>query len=81
MLRKCVDLIERFSFESSKITTLKKHFHAKNARNLLKNSKSLFVINDVEIKKKRRCELLNVKKYLKDNKSFFINYLYNVNKK
>lgn len=33
------------------------------------------------MKKKRKCELLNVKKYLKNNKFFFINHLHNVNKK
>ena len=81
MLREFVNLIERLSFESLKIIALKKHSHAKNARNLLENFKSLLVTNDVKIKKKRRCELSNVKKYLKDSESLFINHLYDVDKK
>jgi len=81
MLREFVNLIERLSFESSKIIDLKKHFYARNARNLLENFKSLLVTNDVRMKKKRRCELSNVKKYLKDSESLFINHLHNVDEK
>jgi len=81
MLREFVNLIERLNFESLKIIALKKYLHARNARNSLKNFKSLLVTNDVKMKKKRKCELLSVKKYLKDNEFLFINYLHNVNKK
>jgi len=81
MLLKFVNLIERLNFESLKIIALKKHSHARNARNSLKNFKSLLVTNDVEVKKKRKCELSSVKKYLKDSESLFINHLHNVNEK
>jgi hypothetical protein len=81
MLREFVDLIERLDFESPKIIALKKHSHARNARNSLENFKSLLVTNGVRVKKKRRCELSNVKEYLEDNESLFINHLHDVNKK
>jgi len=81
MLREFANLIERLNFESLKIIALKKHFHARNARNSLENFKSLLVTNSVKMKKKRKCKLLSVKKYLKDSESLFINYLHDVNKK
>ena len=81
MLREFVDLIERLGFKSPKIIALKEHPHARDARNSSKNSKPLLVTNGVKVKKKRRCELSSVKKYLKDSESLFINHLYNVDKK
>ncbi len=81
MLREFVDLVERLSFELLEIIALKKHSHAKNTRNSLENFKSLFVTNDIKMKKKRKCELSNVKKYLEDSESLFINHLYDVNEK
>lgn len=49
-------------------------------KNLLKNFKSLFITNNAEVKKKRKCELSNVNKYVKNSESLFINYLDNVDK-
>jgi hypothetical protein len=79
--REFVDFVERLSFESSKIIALKKYARARNVRNSLEIFKSLLVTNGVRTKKKRRCELLNVKKYVKDNESLFVNHLYDVDKK
>jgi len=81
MLREFANLIERLSFESSKIIALKKHSHARDARNSLENSKPLLVTNGVEMKKKRRCELSSVKEYLEDNEFLFINHLHDVDEK
>jgi len=80
-LRKFANLIEHLNFKLLKIIILKKYFYTKDKQNLLENFKSLFVTNNIKIKKKQRYKLSNVKKYLKDNKSLFINYLHNVNKK
>jgi len=44
------------------IIVLKKYLYTKNAQNLLENSKSLFVTNNIEIKKNQRCKLSNIKK-------------------
>ncbi len=65
MLREFVNLIERLSFKSSKIIALKKHFYAKNARNLLENFKSLFVTNDVKVKKKTKMQTIERKEISK----------------
>ena len=80
-LREFANLVERLSFKLSKIIALKKYARARDARNSSKISKSLLVTNDVKAKKKRRCELSNVKKYVKDNESLFVNHLHDVNKK
>ncbi len=37
-------------------------------------------MNNIGVKKKYRYELLNIKEYIKDNESLFVNYLYNVDK-
>lgn len=81
ILREFADLIERLNFESSEIIALKKYLYARNTRNLLEKFKSLLVTNSVGVKKKQRYKLSSVKEYLKDSKSLFINYLYNVDKK
>lgn len=52
ILRKFVNLIECLNFKSLEIIVLKKYFHAKDVRNSLENFKSLFITNNVEIKKK-----------------------------
>jgi len=81
MLRKFADLIKRLNFKLLKIIALKKYFYARNARNLSENFKSQLVTNNIEVKKKQKYKLSSVKIYLKNSKSLFINYLYNVNKK
>lgn len=77
-LREFVDLVERLSFELPKTIALKKYARARNARNSLEIFKPLLVTNDARAKKKRRCELSNVKKYVKDSKSLFVNHLHDV---
>ncbi len=79
--REFVDFVERLSFESPKIIALKKYARARNVRNSLEIFKSLLVTNDVRTKKKRRCKLSNVKKYVKDSESLFVNHLHDVDEK
>ena len=81
MLREFTDLVEYLNFKSSKIIVLKKNFQTSDIRNSSANFKFILVTNNTEMKKMRRCKLSSIKKYVKDNKSLFINHLLNENEK
>ena len=80
MLYEIANLAKRLGFKLSEIIALKENPQIRDIRILLETFKSLLITKDVEVKKKRRCGLLSVKKYIKDSESLFINYLYNVDK-
>lgn len=65
MLHEFVDLIERLSFELSKLIALKKYFHARNSRNSLENFKFLLVTNNVRNEKETKMRTIKREKISK----------------